>query len=290
MALSFDDRLLRVGVEVQNQIRWYEGLQIAAQISKAAGPTQNDSTVRITNINKETRDYILTETTPFNENRVRKRLIVEAGRKSTGYFRLFEGDIVSVTASQPPDIMLTFKAKTGQWDKGNIVSKSNAAQTQLSVIAADAAKSMGLSLVFEATDKQIGSYYFVGAASKQVDKLAEAGGVTAYVDDGNLIVKDMGEPLRQTSHVLSLETGLIGIPEPSEQGIKCRYMLDPSSKLGGEFTLKSVMNPGLDGEYIIYKLAYEVSNRDEPFYTIVEAYKKGRNKPPAKGTSKVKGK
>ena len=46
------------------------------------------------------RNYILTETSPFNKNKTPKKLIIEAGRVSTGTARLFVGDI---TASSPGD-------------------------------------------------------------------------------------------------------------------------------------------------------------------------------------------
>lgn len=281
---SFDARLLRVGVEVKDQLRWYEGLQINASITKTATATQNEATVKITNIAKEFRDYILTETTPFNTNRVRKRIIIEAGRASYGYHRLFTGDITEAEASQPPDIAVTLKAKASQWDKGNIVSKSTAAQTRMSVLAASIAADMGLSLVFEATDKNISNYYFVGSAIKQVEKLAEMGQVNAYVDDDSLVVKDRGAALAQRTHILSMESGMIGTPQGSEQGVKVAYLFEPSSRLGGQLTLRSMLNPGLDGDYIIYKLNYELSNRDEPFYVSAEATLKGRGMPAGKKT------
>lgn len=287
---TFDARLLRIGVEVKDQLRWYEGLQIKASISKLANPTQNEATIEITNIAKEVRDYIVSETTPFNANRVRKRVIIEAGRASYGYHRLFIGDITETNATQPPDIAVKIKAKSSQWDKGNIVSKSTAAQTSMSVLAGGIAKDMGLSLIFEATDKNISNYYFVGAAIKQVEKLAEMGNVNAYIDDNNLIVKDIGEALRQSTHVLSMDSGLIGIPQSSEQGVKVTYLFEPTTRLGGQLTLQSYLNPGLDGDYVIYKLGYELSNRDEPFYITAETYLKGRNQPTKNAKSKVKAK
>lgn len=287
---SFDDRLLRVGVEVKDQLRWYEGLQIKATISKLSSSTQNEATVEITNIAKEYRDYILTETTPFNANRVRKKIIIEAGRASYGYHRLFVGDITETNVTQPPDIGIQIKAKSGQWDKGNIVSKSTAAQTAMSVLAASIAKDMGLSLVFEATDKNISNYYFVGAAIKQVEKLAEMGRVNAYVDDNNLVVKDTGEPLKQTTQVLSMASGLIGLPQGSEQGVKVTYLFEPSTRLGGKLTLKSEINPGLNGDYVIYKLGYELTNRDEPFYVTAECTLQGRGQPAKGAKSKIKAK
>lgn len=271
----FDKRLLRVGVQIKGNIRWYSDVQIHASVTKFANATQNEATVKITNMRKDARDYILTETTPFNWNLNRKKLIVEAGRESTGYFRIFEGDIMAVTPSQPPDIVLTFMCKSNEWDKGNIVAKSMAASVPLSRVAAQVATTLGLKLVFEAKEKNISNYTFTGAALRQVDKLGQVGKVNAYVDDGNLVVKDRDKSLQRVSHVLSMESGMIGIPQVNEQGVQATMLLTSAIRLGGELKIKSTLNPTANASFTVFKLNYELSNRDEPFYVIAEGKRYG---------------
>lgn len=273
--MPIDPRIVRVGVEISGGIRWYEGVQISAQGTKYANPMQNEATVKITNMTQQARDFILTETSPFNRNRRRKKLIIEAGRVSTGYHRLFVGDIVSATISQPPDIILTMTAKTGQFDKGVIVGQSYAGQASSLTIAQGVADSMGLKLIHEAPPKNIANYNFTGATVKQVDRLGEMGDVNAYIDDDKLIVKERNKPLKNSDHVLSVDNGMVGIPEITDQGVKVTMMLTPSVKLGGGITIKSKLNPAASGAFTIYKLMFDVSNRDIPFYTIVEAKKHG---------------
>src|SRR5574340_62173 len=99
-----DQRILRVGIEVSGEIQWYEGLRITASGSKVVSDTQNECDVTIYNLSRAVRNYILTETSPFNKNRTPKKLIIEAGRVSTGTARLFVGDITSSSPTQPPDI------------------------------------------------------------------------------------------------------------------------------------------------------------------------------------------
>ena len=272
---AIDLRIVRVGIEINGELRVYENLYVTASGTKFANPLQNECEVKITNLAKDIRDYLLTETSPFNANKTPKRIIIEAGRQSTGTFRLFEGDITECVASQPPDITLTLKAKTGQFNKGTIVAVSQAAQTPLSRIAKDVADALGLSLVFEAKDKNISNYSFSGASIKQVDKLSQAGNVNAYVDDKNLVVKDYNVPLQGVTHTLSAESGMIGIPETTEQGVKVKYLLDPKTQLGGQLTLESKINKALSGDYVIYKLSFDITSRDTAFYWIAECKRKG---------------
>lgn len=280
MAQQFDPRLLRVGIEVGKEVRWYEGLSIEASITKlSTAAASNEATVKISNISKETRNLILTEATPWNKLRVRKQIIVEAGRQSYGYSRIFVGDIQTATPSQPPDIALTITARTNAWNKVQAVSKSYSGTVSSQKVAQDIADSMGLTLSFEATQRNIGSYAFTGAKSKQLDRLAELGRVTTYIDDGRLVVLDIGKPLKETekqSNLLDLNSGMVGLPEVTEQGIKVKMMFEPYSKCGGEIEVKSVINPVVNGEYIIYKMVYDLANRQDQFYTSLECYKKGR--------------
>lgn len=272
---AIDLRIVRIGIEINGELRVYENLYVVASGTKFANPLQNECEVKIANLATDVRDYLLTETSPFNANKTPKRIIIDAGRVSTGTFRLFEGDITECVASQPPDITLTIKAKTGQFSKGDIVAVSQAAQTPLSRIAKDVADSLKLSLVFEAKDKNIANYSFSGATLKQVDKLSEAGNVNAYVDDKNLVVKDYNVPLQGVTHTLSAESGMIGIPETTEQGIKVKYLLDPKTQLGGQLTVESKINKALSGDYVIYKLSFDITSRDTAFYWIAECKRKG---------------
>lgn len=269
-----DLRILRVGIEVNGVLRMYEGLEIIASGTKYANANQDECEVKITNLTKEVRDYLLTETSPFNMNRTPKRLIVEAGRESTGSSLVFKGDIVSAVGSQPPDIQLTIKAKVGNFDKGNVIGRSKTGQTKLSNIAQDVANDLGVRLNFQATDKNIGNYSYSGAALKQVDKLGTTGAVNAYLNNGELVVKDINVPLKNRSRVLNIDTGMIGIPEFTEQGCKVKMLFDNQTDLGYGLDITSIMNPAVNGTYLVYKLQFELTSRDTPFYLIAEALRK----------------
>ena len=77
---NLDNRRVRLGIEVGNSIKYFEGLNIYASGTKYASGIQNEIDVKITNLSKADRDYIMTETSPYNKNRTQqKKLILEAG-------------------------------------------------------------------------------------------------------------------------------------------------------------------------------------------------------------------
>lgn len=266
MVSKVDLRRIRVGIEVKGQLNVYEGLRIRASGTKYANPTQNEATIEITGLNASTRDYILDATSPYNENREPKRVILEVGRVSTGLFTLYVGDVISAAVSSPPDIVLTIKAKTNNANNGKIVTYSGQPSQKLSEIANIVAENNGLALLFQAVDKFIANYSFSGPAARQIGDLKAAGNVNAFVDDRSLIVKDAGAPLSSRRRIINKNSGMVGIPNATEKGLSVTYLIDGESELGGQLTLDSKMNKSLNGDYVIDQLKFEVATHDTPFF------------------------
>lgn len=279
---KIDRRLVKVSIEVDGRMKVFDqAFDIHAVGKKTANPLQNDCTVTIQNLTKEVRNYLLTETSPFNKNRKRKRLLVEAGRESIGMTLVFEGEIVSSTPSQPPDIGLVVRAQTGGFQKTKVVARSGRAQQSLQSLAAVVASDIECSLDFQADDKQIANYAFSGSALRQVDALQQAGDVDAYVDNKVLVVKPKGTPLRGRVRIVNQRSGMIGIPEVTERGVRVTMLLDNETVLGGALEITSDLNPSVDGAYTIYQLGFDIASRSTPFYYIAEASRNGY-KPPKK--------
>jgi hypothetical protein len=267
---EIDPRLLRISIEINGVLHQFEGLEMTASGTKYANPNENECEVKIANLDKATRDFLLTETSPFNKNKKRKLLTVEAGRVSTGYALQFVGDITNAVGGQPPDITITIKAATGDYSKGVIISTSQPAMAPLRNIAAQIAKDLGLSLRFEATPKQIANYSYTGSAVKQVEHLGRMGRVNAYIDDKMLVVKNFNAVLERQVRDVSLDSGMIGIPEFTEQGIKVKMLHDNQTTLGGGLRVTSQLNPAANGLYTIFKMGFELASRDTPWYLIPE--------------------
>lgn len=271
--MKVDPRRIRIGIEVSGQINWYErdpvtgrSLNIKVSGTKFANPLQNECTATISGLSTRTRDYILTETSPFNSNRTPKRLIVEAGRISTGVFRLFIGDINSAEPSSPPDVNVVLKAKTQSAQAGNIVSVSGQPLAKLSAVSQRVAQEIGLGLDFQALDKNISNFSFTGAALKMVDLLQQAGNVRAFIDDESLIVKDYGKALTNRIKILNIDSGLVGIPKPTEKGADLTWLIDSESLLGGMVRLESKFNKPMNGDYVIDQLKFDISTHDDAFF------------------------
>ncbi|PWF25064.1 hypothetical protein DD235_02530 [Corticimicrobacter populi] len=264
-----DLRAIRIGVEVSGRMNYYnaaDGMRLRASGTKYANATQNECSVTISGLRRETRDFLLTETSPFNKNRTPKRLIVEVGRVTTGLFTIYQGDIISAEPSSPPDVDIVLKSKTGNAANGVVVSKSAQALSKLSAISATVAKDIGMTLDFQALDKLISNYTYTGGALGQVARLAQAGGVRAFVDDTRLIVQDFDKATRGRVKVLNMNSGMVGIPKATEKGVEVLYLIDGESMLGGMLRLESKFNRSLNGDYKIDQLKFDVASHEDPFF------------------------
>ncbi len=268
---ELDPRLLRIGIQVDDRLKIYENLAVTVSGTKYANATQSECRVDISNLDHGTRDYLLTETSPFNANKTPKKLVVDAGRQSWGTARMFVGDIVQATPSQPPDIALTLRALTGNAQKGKVVSRGKSATRTLKSIAADIAADLGLTLDFQAKDRQVANYSFTGGALKQVNRLEDVGGINVFVSGTTLVVKDDNVPLADRLRILSADSGMIGIPKLTEQGIQVSFLYDGIVDIGWALRIKSDIYPSANGDYCIYKLGFDLSSHGTSFYFNADA-------------------
>ena len=269
---ALDPRIIRISIEVNGKLKIYSSpLRLTANGTKYGNALQNECVATIDNLDRETQDYLLTETSPYNLNRTPKTIIIEAGRVWYGTAVIYRGNIVSVIVGQPPDITVTLKCLTGNFIKGNIITRNQPGQATYRQICQQIAQDTGTILNFQATDKNVSNYSFAGAALDQVTVAGGLGNYNVFIDNDTLVVKDASIPISGTTRILSSETGMVGIPEFTERGIKVKFLIDNQTKLGSAIDVRSVQYPAANGIYVIYKLGFQIASRDTPFYYVAEA-------------------
>ena len=263
---AFDPRIVQLGIELESGANYFQDLFISARGVKYAGVVPNECEVIIYNLTQAQRNYLLSQTSPFQYPRNLKKMSLDVGRQSYGTFNLFEGNVIASSPTQPPDIGVILRSLTGAFGLGQIIPINQPGVSKLSTISKAVAASTGTTLDFQATDKNISNYSFTGGASKQINKLADSGSVDAYIDNGTLVVKNRGQALPGTPRPINANTGMVGIPEVDELGVHVKVMIDNSLKLGQRVTITSALNPTANGTYTIYSMAFELSNREPQFF------------------------
>lgn len=262
----FDDRLLSIGIEVNGQMRFYQGAACTAKIVKSADAKQNSCEITIDNLLLETIDYLVTETSPWNPSQKPKLITVMAGRQSTGVENIYNGDVILAEPSMPPDRKLTMKALTQNGAKYKWTSRSSPKTIQLSELCKQVAGDYALGLRFEAKDKTVSNYVYNGSTAQQIKKLEQVGDVDCFIDDEFLVVKDLGKGVRGEVRVVSAATGMIGTPVLDDKGIKVRMLFDPTIKLGQQIEIQSEVNKAANGQYVIYNWAASLATHENDWY------------------------
>ena len=280
MTAAFDQRLVSVTLTLLSGTFTFQNLAIFARGRMFANAQAGQCELAIYNMTKEQRNQVLTQASPLNLGRINTpngqyvpvNMTLNVGRESYGAFTLFQGNVIACGVSQPPDIGVTLRGMTSNYLASVVAGLNQSSVVLLSVIVKGIAASLKIPYEFTATDRQIDNYSFNGGSLNQVQKLNMIGGILAYIDPRSniLIVHDSDKSRPGGSILVSANTGMVGIPQVTEVGVLVKVMLAPSYQLGGQIEVVSEINPAANGTYFIYKINFDVANRDTPFWYTLE--------------------
>jgi hypothetical protein len=268
---AFDSRLLEIEIVLPTQtFTFNQNYNIFVSGQKYLGAINGTCQCKIFNLTREIRQQIITLSSPLIQPRQPIFLKVSAGRVSVGLSLLYIGQVLLADVLQPPDIGIVFRAIANSAQTGAIQNVQYAANAKISEIAKGTAKIGGWQLKNECTDKTISNFSYTGTPNDGVSELNNMGGIQACVDNGTLIVIDSDKALSGSPYLLNSATGMVGIPQVTDQGVTVKMMANNQINLGGSVTIKSEINPAANGTYKIIQVMYEVSSRDQAFwYTLV---------------------
>lgn len=270
--MPLDPRVVKVGIQIGDELKTYEDLAIYATGSKFTNLNQGQAEVTLINLNRDERERLMTECSPFNSNPDQKSVIIECGNESTGTSVLYQGDIFRVSVTGKPDIGLTLKCLTGNYRKESVVATSFDKSASFIDIAKKAAEDAALNFSFEGITKNIGNFVFSGSAFDQIKSINDLTDDDVYIDNNELVVKERTKARTGSSiKILNKTTGMVGIPESTENGIRVTMLYDPQVNVGSRIRLTSEINPVLNGDYLVYKLDFDISSRDTQYYLNAEA-------------------
>lgn len=296
-----DKRIAYVQIQTPSGDKEIRNIGMKFRVNRKMSETGSTANVSIANLSREDVEYLTTYMSPYIDQSKRKKINIFAGYENTGVGLIFSGDIYSALPEGLPDTWLNIEAKTNYYNQQNIISYSSTAATTKQIAENYAAQS-GLQLVWESTSqKVIDSFNYSGAKAKMLNALNKMDDFIIFIDNGLLKVMDkiserpaQIEPEKQATAPQSTQTrqdvsttkkagyvkyinqdsGLIGIPQPDEYGVKFKVLLDPTINLGDWIYLASKRLPIVNGYYQVYELTFDGATRETQFYC--EIYGKNR--------------
>lgn len=269
-----DKRICYVQIQTPSGDKEIHNISMHGRITRKMSETGSTAKISIANLSREDVEYLTTYTSPYVDQSKKKRINVFAGYESTGVGMIFSGDIYSALPEGLPDTWLNIEAKTEYFNQQNIISISQSKMNTKS-IAQIVANQLSLSLVWRSkSEKFIDSFNFTGAKTQLLNRLNLLDNFTAFVDNESLLVIDKNEQPPETSttkkegfiKLINGDSGLIGLPQPDEHGVKIKVLLDPSVNLGDWFKLESKRLPIVNGFYQVYEMTYDFATREPQYY------------------------
>ncbi len=266
-----DRRVCFIEVECNDngnrQLKRLEGLAIKGKVSRKMGSTLSEASVSVANLARSDIEYLTTFTSPYIKPKVKKKINIYAGYEKKGWGRIFSGDIENALPSDMPDTWLNIKAKS-LFYQNRVPLSYGLTNTTTKDTAESIANNLGLAFDWQATStKTIDVFNFTGSYAELIKKFNKLDDVTMYEDNGVIKVVDkIQKRPDKTAKLVSKDTGMIGIPEPDEYGIKIKFLIDASVFLGDWIQTKSVKLPSTDGYYQIYALDFDFASREQQYY------------------------
>lgn len=268
-----------------------ENANLRIQVKKTVLSLQNTAVIAVDNLRPDRRNFLVSG---FNQWQARNMaqpfipvefFIGRARTTNAGYGpgdemrRLYVGSVHTTSMTQPPDVSLQMTCMSSLIDQnaagtGFITSLVPKATTFKDLFMLLGRMMTSVEPVYEATKNPpvsatkysellLKSYSLTGAVAFLATLFDD---ILIFIDDDKLYAIDKGSPIKGGVVDVNVDSGLIGFPVVTQWGVEFKTMADVPVRLGGAVRLASRFNPGVNGEYIVTQVNYEVTSRDVPFY------------------------
>ena len=254
-----------------------EGLRCSAHATMYSQTVQGTLNLRIWGMTLDQMDG-LTVFGPIMQERRFNEITVTAGDENSMSV-LYIGTIYRAYAdmNSSPNVSFNIQSFSAAQDQVNIIpGRSHNGNVDVAVIMADLAKEMGKTLENNGVSVILRDRTYTGTALTQAIEAARDANINLNIDRDKLIIWPRDGKRSKQPVVLSPETGLVGYPAFSGQGIVCTTLFNPDIACGRPVEVQSSMKVACgvwNPVAVMHFLESEVPGGS--WYTQVHTYGKG---------------
>ena len=284
-------RVCYIEISAPSGVKQIKNIALKGTVTRRMGSVAAEAKVSVANLAKDDIEYLSTYMSSYVEPDKRKEIAIYAGYEDSGYGLIFRGDIIQAVQEGIPDTWLNIEAKTNYFNRQNVITYSVTSPVTTKQMAQNVANQLGISLSWKSkSQKLIDSFNFVGAKAKLIEEFNKYGDFIAFWDNDVLKVVDKDEetPAAKTSEpenssegsvkLINASSGLIGIPQSTEYGVKFKVLLDPTLNPSDWVRLESEKFSAINDYYQIYSLKFDFASREKNFYCEIEGKNYKRSK------------
>lgn len=245
-------RQLKLVIGNENESLEITHLRVTFNVKKTLTPEPNPAVIRIYNLNTSHR-HLLT-------SKIFNRAALSVGYNEIR--KIYEGDIVEVnTLREGEDFISELTCGDGfSAFTSSIINKTLSSGNSDAQILQENTQAMGIEhgVVDLPKDRQLprGKVMF-GDPRELLHKIAKNNDAQWSIQNGKMTVLPKQKVLAEDEgFVLSQETGLIGFPEKSDDGLHLTCLCNPALNIGGLVRVQSITSE-YNGDYKITALTHE---------------------------------
>lgn len=249
------------GTAGQNKVD-LSGYRMAARIVKAGGNSQGQCEIAIFGLGLSLMNQLSTlgRTPVFIDTG--NKLTVQAGDSQSGLSVVFQGTIMQAYTdlSSPPDAVFLISAYAGL---GEAMTSISASSFSGAVDAADVMQSLasaaGLTFERNGVSVMLHKAYYPGSIRSQMQACADAANINWIIDEGKLAIWTKSGFRAGEAPLISADTGMIGYPFPSGQGLLgVRTLFNNQISFGSQIQVQSTITPA-NGKWSICHIDHDIS-------------------------------
>lgn len=269
------------GESGQDTVR-ISGLRVSATITKAGGVSMSSLDMKVYGLTLSQLNDLSILGKPIID--VRRNIVtVTAGDDETGMATVFTGTIYEAwpDMAAAPDVYLHITAHSALLDAARPVPPSSyPGPTDVAVIMAGLAQQMGCSFVNSGVSVILHNPYYPGTAWAQMQAAAAAAHIYAVIDDLSpsqapnssgdggdngtgqaggrvLAIWPMDGSRGGAIPLISKDTGMVGYPTCTPNGIVVTTLYNPSITFGGNFEVQSILKVA-NGTWTVFNVTHEL--------------------------------
>ncbi|WP_272683278.1 baseplate hub protein [Providencia sp. PROV156] len=257
------------------------GLRISAEITNGNGAPSPSARVRVYGLPIETMSKLLRikwrEVTALKNS-----ITIEAGEQGGDLVTVFKGGITFAypDLAEAPNVSLVITAQTAVLENmQSTAAESYEGPQDVINIMGNICQRMGYTLEGNGVSQKLDNVYLCNSDIKKIQWLAESANLDLYIESNHIAVTNKGQPRKIKIPVISPETGLIGYPTPTMQGIQFQCFYDPLVRFGGLVRINDSLIDICNGDWLIYgvRAMLETESDSARWFMDVAASLKGDN-------------
>lgn len=189
-------------------------------------------------------------------------VLIAAGDAGSALTTIYDGTIWQAWGdyNQIPDSTLNIAGASGLAAALKPIGASSyPGSADVGTIMQQLAGLAGLSFVNNGVSVQLSNPYFPGTALAQIRECAQAAGINFAIDTGVLQIWPKSGSRAAAIPTISPETGMVGYPTFSSNGLMLTTVFNPSIVIGGIVQVQSSVTPAC-GQWVVVQISHSLES------------------------------